>query len=578
MRPAFRIDPDPGAATRSAGEGQHMRYKLERVTLHELACAISAGELTATALVDASLARIAALDRRGPRLNAVPVLDPGARALAHALDEELRMSGPRTPLHGIPFVVKDSYAVEGLSLACGSPAFRSLRATRDAFLVERLRHAGAIPLGKTTMPPMAAGGMQLGLYGRAVSPYNPDYLPAAWFSGSSQGSGVAVAAGFAPFALAEETLSSGRSPASNNGLVAYTPSRGMLSMRGSWPFLALRDVPVPYTRTVLDLLLVLEVLWVDDPVTEGDLWRQQPWVRLPAVAEVRPARLDGIARADGLSGRRLAVPAQLIGARAAVGGDFVLDPEVADLWRQACADLEDLGAELHVVDVPALSQAEGWVPGARNAAARGWVPERFIDVEGHELAASGWDEFLRANADPAFDRLELADPDLIFPEHLRGYGSDRNPLPRHDWRRLVAGSRGGSRASLETPGLEVAVRGLERFRQEVLDRWLHEEGFDLLVFPAATGVAPARADTDPDACREAWRRGVEHSTGGFAIRELGLPTLTVPMGIGARTGMPVGLTFAATAYEDVSVIAAGYAFEQFRDRRSAPGCLADVRS
>lgn len=548
-----------------------MNLDLERVTIHELACAIAAGDLTATTLVEASLERIAALDRRGPRLNAVPVLNPAAHDLARELDEELRASGPRSPLHGIPFVVKDSYAVEGLTLACGSPAFRTLRATRDAFLVERLRAAGAIPIGKTTMPPMAAGGMQRGLYGRAVSPYNPDYLPAAWFSGSSNGSGVAVAAGYVPFALAEETLSSGRSPASNNGLVAYTPSRGMLSSRGSWPFLALRDVPVPYTRTVLDLFLLLDVLWVDDPETAGDLWRQQPWVPLPTVREVRPARLDGLARADALAGRRLAVPAQLVGARAAVGGDFVLDPEVSELWQRTCADLADLGAEVHVVDVPALSHAEGWTPGARNAAARGWAPPGFLEVEGHELAASGWDEFLRGNGDPDFDRLELADPDLIFPAHLRGYGPERNPLPQHDWRRIVASSRGGARPALETPGLAEAMRGAERFRARLLDAWLREEGFDMLVFPAATGVGPVGADTDPDACRAAWRRGVEHSTGGFAVRELGLPTVTLTMGVGVRTGMPVGVTFVSTAYEDVAVLSAAYAFEQARDRRVVPG-------
>ena len=100
---------------------------------------------------------------------------------------------------------------------------------------------------------MANGGMQRGVYGRAESPYNGDYLTAAFASGSSNGSGTATAASFAAFGLGEETWSSGRAPASNNGLVAYTPSRGVISVRGNWPLVPTMDVVVPHTRSVDDL-------------------------------------------------------------------------------------------------------------------------------------------------------------------------------------------------------------------------------------------------------------------------------------------------------------------------------------
>jgi amidase len=543
---------------------------LERATVMELSSAIAARKLSAVDLTAAYLRRIDAVDRCGPRLNAVPVVDEGALDEAGRLDEELRRGRRRGPLHGIPFVVKDSYSVRGLTVANGSPAFRRLRATADAFVVGRLRAAGAIPLGKTTMPPMAAGGMQRGLYGRAESPFNPDYLCAAWFSGSSNGSGVAVAAGLAAFALAEETLSSGRSPASNNGLVAYTPSRGMLSMRGNWPFLAIRDVVVPYARTVSDLLLILEAIWVDDPETAGDLWRAQRWVPLPGVSAVRPKRLASLEVPGALRGRRIAVPAQLVGQKPAVGGDFVLDPEVEQLWARAVSDLESLGADVFVVDVSAMSHYEGWIPDAAGPEDRGWVPHDFIRVEGGDLAASGWDEFLRGNGDPHLMGLEDADAELIFPEHLRGFPDALNPLPRHDWVAMVASARGGARRSLDTPGLEHALRGIERYRRELLDNWMGEQGIDLLAFPAATGVGPANADCDPDACRAAWRRGIEHSTGGFTVRHLGLPTVTVTMGQMPTTRMPVGITFASTAYRDADVISAAYAFEQAGDRRRRP--------
>ncbi len=143
--------------------------------------------------------------------------------------------------------------------------------------------------GKTNMPPMANGGMQRGHYGRAESPYNADYLTAPFASGSSNGAGTGTAASFSAFGPAEETRSSGRGPASNNGLCAYTPSRGVISVRGNWPLTPTMDVVVPYARTMVDLLEVLDVVVADDPITRGDLWRLQPRVKIPKSSEVRPA-------------------------------------------------------------------------------------------------------------------------------------------------------------------------------------------------------------------------------------------------------------------------------------------------
>ncbi|MFC6259134.1 amidase family protein, partial [Kocuria oceani] len=202
------------------------------------------------------------------------------------------------PLDGIPYTAKDSYQVRGLTVAAGSPAFEHLVAQRDAFTIERLRAGGAVLLGLTNMPPMANGGMQRGVYGRAESPYNGAYLTAAFGSGSSNGSGTATAASFAAFGLGEETWSSGRAPASNNALCAYTPSRGVISVRGNWPLVPTMDVVVPHTRTVADLLEVLDVVVADDPETRGDFWRVQPWIEIPAASAVRPASYPALAVPD----------------------------------------------------------------------------------------------------------------------------------------------------------------------------------------------------------------------------------------------------------------------------------------
>lgn len=192
---------------------------------------------TSVAIVRAYLARIEAYDRPPTEtaLHAVVVLNPDALAEAAAADERRRTAALLGPLDGIPYTAKDSFLVTGLTAAAGSPAFAQLVAQRDAFAIARLRAAGAICLGLTNMPPMANGGMQRGLYGRAESPYNAGYLTAPLVSGSSNGSGTATAASFAAFGLGEETWSSGRGPASNNAQSArsstWQPGPGRTSWR-----------------------------------------------------------------------------------------------------------------------------------------------------------------------------------------------------------------------------------------------------------------------------------------------------------------------------------------------------------
>ena len=250
-------------------------------SIADLRRALERGEITSVGLVEIYLDRIERFDRNGPRLNAVPVLNPAALSEAAASDARRQRGQTRGPLDGIPYTAKNSYKVKGLTVAAGSPAFADLIASDDAFAIAQLRKAGAIMLGLTNMPPMANGGMQRGLYGRAESPYNAGYLTAAFASGSSNGSGTATAASFAAFGLGEETWSSGRAPASNNALCAYTPSRGVISVRGNWPLVPTMDVVVPHTRSMADMREVLDILVQDDPDTRGDFWRSQPWVALP---------------------------------------------------------------------------------------------------------------------------------------------------------------------------------------------------------------------------------------------------------------------------------------------------------
>ncbi|TIL91399.1 MAG: hypothetical protein E5Y73_17120 [Mesorhizobium sp.] len=296
-------------------------------SIAQLRQALEAGTVTSVELVGACLRRIAHYDRHGVILNAVPVLNPKMFEEAAASDWRRRKGAALGPLDGIPYTAKDSYKVSGLTVAAGSPAFEHLIANEDAFTIGRLRAGGAVLIGLTNMPPMANGGMQRGVYGRAESPYNADYLTAAFASGSSNGSGTATAASFAAFGLGEETWSSGRAPASNNALVAYTPSRGVISVRGNWPLVPTMDVVVPHTRSVPDMLELLDVIVADDPNTRGDFWRAQPWVALPADADVNEASAalawrNGTWVANGnLVPRHLGIPTVTVpmGAMADIG-------------------------------------------------------------------------------------------------------------------------------------------------------------------------------------------------------------------------------------------------------------------
>ncbi|MGH7291943.1 MAG: amidase family protein, partial [Myxococcota bacterium] len=292
-------------------------FEVQEASIAEMRGALESGRVTAVELLEAHLARIAAFDGV---LTAIVVTNPDARADAAASDVRRAAGRSHGPLDGIPYAVKDSYLARGLTAAAGSPAFVDLIAQRDSFVVERLRAAGAVLIGLTNMPPMANGGMQRGLYGRAESPYRADYLTAPFASGSSNGSGTATAASFCAFGIGEETWSSGRGPASNNGLCAYTPSRGLISTRGGWPLVPTMDVVVPHTRSMADLLEVRDVIVAEEPEARGDFWRLQPWVPLPRVGELRPPSYRSLAMTDAgrarrdLAGRRFGVPRMYVNA------------------------------------------------------------------------------------------------------------------------------------------------------------------------------------------------------------------------------------------------------------------------
>lgn len=559
-------------------------FEVTEVSIAELRKALESGQTTAVELVKAYLARIDAYN--GPetqtKLNAVVVRNPDALAEAESSDARRARGEPLGPLDGIPYTAKDSYLVKGLTAAAGSPAFKDLIAQYDAFAVERLRTAGAICLGKTNMPPMANGGMQRGHYGRAESPYNADYLTAPFASGSSNGAGTGTAASFSAFGLAEETWSSGRGPASNNGLCAYTPSRGVISVRGNWPLTPTMDVVVPYARTMVDLLEVLDVVVADDPITRGDLWRLQPWVKIPKSSEVRPASyLELNVKPDTLKGKRFGVPRMFInkdelagtGENPGIGGPtgqrIHTRASVIDLWEAARKTLEEAGADVVEVDFPLVSNCEGDRPGAPTVFNRGIVSPEFLNDELWELSGWSFDEFLRANGDPELNKLADANGPLIFPHDLGTLPNREGDLAA-GMEEYVNMAKRGLKAYNQIASVPDGLRGLEKTRKLDLEEWMDELRLDAVLFPTVADVGPADAHINPASADIAWSNGVWVANGNLAIRHLGVPTVTVPMGVMADIGMPVGLTFAGRAYDDNNLLRFGSAFEATGSQRLVP--------
>ncbi|MFK3827607.1 amidase [Pseudomonas fulva] len=558
--------------------------EVTEVSIAELRSALEAGRTTAVELVKAYLARMDAYDGAGTdtALNAVVVRNPDALAEAEASDARRARGEVLGPLDGIPYTAKDSYLVKGLTAASGSPAFKHLIAQRDAFTIERLRGAGAICLGKTNMPPMANGGMQRGVYGRAESPYNAAYLTAPFASGSSNGAGTATAASFSAFGLAEETWSSGRGPASNNGLCAYTPSRGIISVRGNWPLTPTMDVVVPFARTMHDLLEILDVVVADDPDTRGDLWRLQPWVSIPKPSQVRPTSyLDLAAGTAALQGKRFGVPRMYINAdehagtseKPGIGGPtgqrIQTRASVMTLWQQARQALEKAGAQVVEVDFPLVSNCEGDRPGAPTVYNRGIVSKAFLHDELWELSGWAFDDFLRANDDPNLNRLADVDGPRIFP-HDPGTLPNREDDLAAGMDEYVNMAKRGLKTWDQIETLPDGLRGLEQTRKIDLEDWMQALGLDAVLFPTVADVGPADADVNPTSADIAWSNGVWVANGNLAIRHLGVPTVTVPMGVMSDIGMPVGLTFAGRAYSDTALLSFAAAFEATGSRRMIP--------
>ena len=302
-------------------------FEVSEATITEMQQAMASGRVTSLQLVDAYLARIAAYDAAGPELNSYIRVNPRARAEAQRLDDERRAGRVRGPLHGVPIALKDNYDTFDMPTSGGLLAFASLQPKEVAYVVKKLRDAGAIIIGKTNLHELAHGIISdSSLGGQARNPYDPQRNP----GGSSGGTGAAVAANLAAVGWGSDTCGSIRIPCAYNNLVGLRPTQGIVSRVGIMPLSHTQDIGGPLARTVTDLAIALDAsIGFDarDPASRMYSGRALP-------------RFTDSLKTDALRGARIGILTNYFSDT---------EEEIADTVRSAIRAMRALGAE--VVDV-----------------------------------------------------------------------------------------------------------------------------------------------------------------------------------------------------------------------------------
>ncbi len=478
--------------------------------------AMRAGKTTSQALVRAYLARIKAYDKSGPRINAIIELNPDALVIARERDRERKAGKVRGPLHGIPVLLKDNIATfDAMQTTAGSLALVGAKPPRDAFIVSRLRDAGAVILGKTNLSEWAnfrSTRSTSGWSSRGGLTKNPHALDRNT-SGSSSGSGAAMAAGFATLTIGTETDGSIISPASINGIVGFKPTLGLISRDGIVPIAHSQDTAGPMTRSVADAAALLTVLAgsdARDPATREAAAKAQDYSRF----------LDR----DGLRGKRIGVVRSQFGGR---------NDLVSAVIEKQLEILKAQGATL--VDLAEL-------PGANK------FGQTEYEVLLYEFKA-GMATYLAEFA-PTSPLKSLADI-IAFNEKNR----DR-VMPHFAQEHM---QRAAAKGGLDSKEYLDALANNHKFsREEGIDKALKDNQLDALVAPSGS---PAWL-TD-------FVRG-DFSGGGFSspAAVAGYPHITVPAGF--VQGLPCGISFVGTAWSEPALIAMAYAYEQASQARRAP--------
>lgn len=490
-------------------------FAWDEFTIPQFQEAFDHGKLSSANLTRAYRKRIEQLDHSGPALRSVIELNPDALEIAHSLDNERKIKGPRGPMHGIPVLIKDNIDTgDKMMTTAGSLALAGSRAAQDAFLVQQLRSAGAVILGKTNLSEWAnfrSNRSTSGWSGRGGLTKNP-YALDRNTSGSSSGSGAAVAANFCAVAIGTETDGSIVSPATYCGIVGLKPTVGLVSRSGIIPISVTQDTAGPMTRTVRDAAILLSALTgVDsrDPVTaesEGKYHRDYTQF------------LD----ADGLKGARIGVARSYFKSRSR---------EASKVLEAALQILQKAGAELiDPIDLSAFDK----------------VGDAEYQVMLFEFK-DGLNKYLSGVASASRRLKDLID----FNERHR-----ETELPYFGQETFLEAQAKGP---LTEPAYRDALDRCRRYsRTEGIDAVMNEHKLDAIVAPSG-GPAHVTDLVYGD-------RGTGGSSSPAAVA--GYPNITVPAG--NVLGLPLGISFFGRAYSEPVLLKLAYGFEQASRGRKAP--------
>lgn len=492
-------------------------FDLASATVADINAAFDAGALTSEKLVSLLRARIDAYDQKGPRINAVITINPRALETARELDAERRTKGPRSPLHGIPVVLKDNYDTFDMPNTGASVALKDNLAPDDAFTVKRLREAGAVIFAKVNLSELARSGVSISsLMGQTYNPYDLTRTP----GGSSGGTGAAIAAVFGILGTGSDTGQSTRSPASANNGVGIRPTFGLISRDGIIPISYTQDTAGPIARYVADAAVMMDYLVGFDPADTST------WVGVGKA----PATYTAALVPGGLAGARIGFVTDLVG-----DGSHPEHAWVTAATTRAIADLRAAGAEVVALQIPEAGHY------AKNTGE--------ISVSNFEVKWT-MDSYFAGNG-PKSKYKNLA-------EYVAAAGNTHPPV----YQSLKKASEAKEDA-LRSPEYQKRLKAQAVFRDRLVAA-MDAHKLDALFYPHQRRlVVPATKDPDQ----------VERN--GFMASSTGLPAITVPGGFSPPTkdapiGVPIGVEFLGRPFSEFDLIRLAYGYEQQTKHRRPP--------
>ena len=487
------------------------RFEVTETTIRETLGAIRSHRVTCRQLVEAYLRRIQAYDQP-TRLNAIVTINPEALGDADKLDREFARTHRLRPLHGIAVIVKDNYDTKGLQTTAGSLAMKGFIPSEDAFMVKRLRDAGAIVLAKSNMAEWAFSPYltESSIAGITRNPYDLTRVPA----GSSGGTGAAVAASLGEIGLGTDTGNSIRGPSSHNGLAGIRPTMGLTSRDGIVPLFLNNDMGGPMARTVEDAAALLGILAGYDPA--------DPVTKLSEGKIPPNGNYTQFLDKNGLQGARIGVFREYIDAPDT-------DPQIKALTEKAIADLKAQGAE--IVD-PVV------IPDFKKLTEDIWCGDFQADLN-HFLAVHG------RNA-PYHSLEEIFQSGLYLPYIQDDMKESLHPKPG-------AGENAGPCVDLYHHPLKIKFRGIVLAAMD-------KDRLDAVIYP--TWSNPPRKVGDV--------KSPAGDNSQILSPQTGFPAITVPMGF-TYDSLPAGLTFLGRLFTEPTLIKFAYAYEQATHHRRPPG-------